>query len=85
MNKRDLTIKIISGQNLPEPSSSEFIKDIIDPYVQVKIFGVKADEKEQKTKFISDNGFNPFWNELEFLEIFFLSIIFFILEILSFK
>ncbi len=63
MNKKDLTIKIISGQNLPEPSSSEFIKDIIDPYVQVKIFGVKADEKEQKTKFISDNGFNPFWNE----------------------
>ena len=62
-NKKIISIKIISGQNLPEPDSSEFLKDIIDPYVQIKIHGVKADESEAKTKFISDNGFNPFWNE----------------------
>ena len=62
-NKKLLNIKIISGQQLPAPSSSEFIKDIIDPYVLINIYGVNADRCEKKTKFINDNGFNPFWNE----------------------
>ena len=36
-NKKVLSIKIISGQNLPTPDAAEIIKDIIDPYVQVSI------------------------------------------------
>uniref|UniRef100_A0A9J2PDM0 Phosphoinositide phospholipase C n=1 Tax=Ascaris lumbricoides TaxID=6252 RepID=A0A9J2PDM0_ASCLU len=56
-----LSIKIISGQYLPKPSPS---KGIIDPYVIVETFGISSDDREYRTKTISNNGFNPRWDEI---------------------
>ena len=47
-------IQIISGQNLPKSKNDK--KDIIDPYVSVKIRGAAADKHKFKTKHIDDNG-----------------------------
>ncbi|KHN85628.1 1-phosphatidylinositol 4,5-bisphosphate phosphodiesterase delta-4 [Toxocara canis] len=55
-----LSIGIISGQYLPKPRPS---KDIIDPYISMEIYGIPADVQKQRSKIISDNGFNPQWNE----------------------
>lgn len=57
-NKVMFYIKIISAQNLIIDG-----KDISDPYVTVKIYGVPSDRAERKTKYVKDNGFNPVWNE----------------------
>ena len=57
-NKVMFYIKIISAQNLMIDG-----KDISDPYVTVKIYGVPSDRAEKKTKYVKDNGFNPVWNE----------------------
>lgn len=62
-NKKRLKIKIISGQQLQFNSHSGLIKDIIDPYVTISVFGVPADRCEQKTTIVNDNGFNPLWNQ----------------------
>ncbi|NXQ99796.1 PLCD4 phosphodiesterase, partial [Sagittarius serpentarius] len=57
-----LTIQVISGQQLPKVANS---KDgaIIDPLVRVEIHGVPADQAHQETKYIENNGFNPYWDE----------------------
>ncbi|NXI71369.1 PLCD4 phosphodiesterase, partial [Anseranas semipalmata] len=57
-----LTIRVISGQQLPKVANS---KDgaIIDPLVRVEIHGVPADQAHQETKYIENNGFNPHWDE----------------------
>ncbi|CAF0759543.1 unnamed protein product [Brachionus calyciflorus] len=60
-NKMKFKIKIISAQNLP--TNSELIKDISDPYVSIKIYGVPIDKNEAKTQTVKDNGLNPIWNE----------------------
>lgn len=57
-----VTIKIISAQFLPKPNRAED-GEVVDPYVSVKIFGHPLDGQKKKTKFISNNGFNPMWNE----------------------
>ncbi|NXL98873.1 PLCD4 phosphodiesterase, partial [Tyrannus savana] len=56
----NLTIQVISGQQLPKVANS---KDIIDPLVRVEIYGVPADQAHQETKYIENNGFNPRWDE----------------------
>ncbi|NWW85571.1 PLCD4 phosphodiesterase, partial [Rhynochetos jubatus] len=57
-----LTIRVISGQQLPKVANS---KDgaVIDPLVRVEIHGVPADQARQETKYIENNGFNPRWDE----------------------
>ncbi len=63
-NKCLLKLKIISGQNLAAgQDDKKLFKDIIDPYVQINIFGVPADRLEERTKTVDDNGYNPLWNE----------------------
>ncbi|XP_062518362.1 1-phosphatidylinositol 4,5-bisphosphate phosphodiesterase eta-2-like isoform X2 [Corticium candelabrum] len=57
-----LTLKIISGQQLPKPKGVEK-GEIIDPYVKVEIAGLPADCSECRTKVVDDNGFNPTWNQ----------------------
>ncbi|KJE88621.1 phospholipase C-eta2 [Capsaspora owczarzaki ATCC 30864] len=57
-----LTIKIISGQQLPKPDR-QTKGEIIDPYVVVEVAGIPADQKTVRTKVIDDNGFNPEWSE----------------------
>uniref|UniRef100_A0A8C4QEF7 Phosphoinositide phospholipase C n=1 Tax=Eptatretus burgeri TaxID=7764 RepID=A0A8C4QEF7_EPTBU len=58
-----LTIKIISGQQLPKCKGSKK-GSIVDPQVTVEVFGVPEDNQEKQTSFIENNGFNPFWNEI---------------------
>ncbi len=63
-NKFLFKLKIISGQNLTTTGlTGKNVKDIIDPYVQINIYGVPADRYEKKTKTVDDNGYNPLWNE----------------------
>ncbi|CAG8725302.1 28395_t:CDS:10, partial [Racocetra persica] len=57
-----LTIEIISGQQLPKPKG-DFINEVIDPFVEVELHIPGADAIKNKTKTISDNGFNPTWKE----------------------
>ena len=68
-----LKITIISGQHIPRPAGED--KEIIDPYVKVRIRGHPDDEVDTdengdknkknrgKTEHVSNNGFNPVWNE----------------------
>jgi len=55
-----LKVRIISGQHLPKVTEKE--SSIVDPYVTLKING-SSDEFSGKTRFIVNNGFNPYWNE----------------------
>uniref|UniRef100_F1L2Y0 Phosphoinositide phospholipase C n=1 Tax=Ascaris suum TaxID=6253 RepID=F1L2Y0_ASCSU len=55
-----LSLGIISGQYLPKPDSS---KDIVDPYISMEIYGIPSDVRKYRSKVVSNNGFNPQWNE----------------------
>ncbi|NXO04883.1 PLCD4 phosphodiesterase, partial [Rhinopomastus cyanomelas] len=57
-----LTIQVISGQQLPKVANSKE-GAIIDPLVRVEIHGVPEDQAHQQTKYIENNGFNPYWGE----------------------
>ena len=56
-----LKVKIISGQYLPKVGESEH--SIIDPYVTIKIMGHSTDTFSSRTRVVTNNGFNPYWNE----------------------
>ena len=45
---------MISAQNLPKVKGDK--KDIVDPYVAIKVHGHPADVQEFKTKVVDDNG-----------------------------
>ncbi|XP_033641885.1 uncharacterized protein LOC117302180 [Asterias rubens] len=62
--KKQLTIHVISGQQLPKPPQSLLGErgEIIDPYVEVEVIGLPVDCAKAQTKTIQDNGFNPFWD-----------------------
>lgn len=49
-----LKIKIISAQNLPKTENDK--KDIVDPYVSIKVVGHPADKFSYKTKVVPNNG-----------------------------
>ena len=51
-----MTLRIISGQQLPKPEKGSKEGEVIDPYVLVQFFGVAQDKAEYRTKFVSDNG-----------------------------
>jgi len=53
-----ITVKLISGHYLPKPGNATK-GEIIDPYVNVIMTGVKEDEKTFVSRTIDDNGFNP--------------------------
>ncbi|XP_056321647.1 1-phosphatidylinositol 4,5-bisphosphate phosphodiesterase delta-4 [Danio aesculapii] len=55
------SVKVISGQQLPKLKQNEW--SIVDPFVRVEIYGVPLDQAKQETKYIDNNGFNPYWNE----------------------
>ncbi|XP_078059738.1 1-phosphatidylinositol 4,5-bisphosphate phosphodiesterase eta-1 [Mustelus asterias] len=63
--KKQLTLKIISGQQLPKPPHSMFGDrgEIIDPFVEVEIIGLPIDCCKEQTRVVDDNGFNPVWEE----------------------
>ncbi|KAI1902200.1 hypothetical protein AGOR_G00042260 [Albula goreensis] len=54
-------VMVISAQQLPKLKKKT--KSIVDPLVRVEIYGVPADTTEKETQSISNNGFNPMWNE----------------------
>nr|XP_039250231.1 uncharacterized protein LOC120327925 isoform X2 [Styela clava] len=60
-----MRLRIISAQQLPKPPDSVLGDrgEIIDPFVEVELFGVQVDCDKQQTSVIDDNGFNPVWNE----------------------
>ena len=49
-----VTIRVISGQNLPKIPQEE--SDIVDPYVTLKVYGHPQDHFKYKTKSVSNNG-----------------------------
>ncbi|XP_023329052.1 1-phosphatidylinositol 4,5-bisphosphate phosphodiesterase zeta-1 [Eurytemora carolleeae] len=57
-----LTIRLISGQHLPNPSDRQ-AGDIIEPFVRIKIVGHPQDCCEWNSKTVPRNGFNPIWDE----------------------
>ncbi|XP_028260976.1 1-phosphatidylinositol 4,5-bisphosphate phosphodiesterase eta-2 [Parambassis ranga] len=63
--KKQLVLKVISGQQLPKPKDSMFGDrgEIIDPFVEVEIIGLPVDCLKQQTRVVDDNGFNPMWEE----------------------
>ncbi|XP_064841651.1 1-phosphatidylinositol 4,5-bisphosphate phosphodiesterase eta-1-like [Oncorhynchus masou masou] len=63
--KKQLVLKIISGQQLPKPPDSMLGDrgEIIDPFVEVEIIGLPVDCCKGQTRVVDDNGFNPVWEE----------------------
>ncbi|XP_024136123.1 1-phosphatidylinositol 4,5-bisphosphate phosphodiesterase delta-1a isoform X2 [Oryzias melastigma] len=61
-NKKTFHVMVISAQQLPKINQDK-AKSIVDPLVKVEIYGVPADNASKETKYITNNGFNPMWNE----------------------
>lgn len=60
-----LKITVLSARHLPKAGGIESTKgSIIDPYVELQLYGVDHEHQVQKTSVINDNGFNPTWNEV---------------------
>ncbi|XP_051895465.1 1-phosphatidylinositol 4,5-bisphosphate phosphodiesterase eta-2a [Pristis pectinata] len=63
--KKQLVLRIISGQQLPKPKDSMLGDrgEIIDPFVEVELIGLAVDCFKEQTRVVDDNGFNPMWEE----------------------
>ncbi|XP_074190346.1 1-phosphatidylinositol 4,5-bisphosphate phosphodiesterase eta-2 isoform X2 [Rhinolophus sinicus] len=63
--KKQLVLRIISGQQLPKPRDSMLGDrgEIIDPFVEVEVIGLPVDCRKEQTRVVDDNGFNPMWEE----------------------
>uniref|UniRef100_A0A8D0LAN2 Phosphoinositide phospholipase C n=1 Tax=Sphenodon punctatus TaxID=8508 RepID=A0A8D0LAN2_SPHPU len=63
--KKQLVLRIISGQQLPKPRDSMLGDrgEIIDPFVEVEVIGLPVDCCKEQTRVVDDNGFNPMWEE----------------------
>ncbi|XP_008575566.1 PREDICTED: 1-phosphatidylinositol 4,5-bisphosphate phosphodiesterase eta-2 [Galeopterus variegatus] len=63
--KKQLALRIISGQQLPKPRDSMLGDrgEIIDPFVEVEVIGLPVDCDKGQTRVVDDNGFNPMWEE----------------------
>ncbi|XP_055984402.1 1-phosphatidylinositol 4,5-bisphosphate phosphodiesterase eta-2 isoform X2 [Sorex fumeus] len=63
--KKQLVLRIISGQQLPKPRDSMLGDrgEIIDPFVEVEVIGLPVDCSKDQTRVVDDNGFNPMWEE----------------------
>ncbi|KAG0004216.1 Phospholipase C [Entomortierella chlamydospora] len=58
----EITLQIISAQQLPRPYEA-VSGDIVDPVCEIELHVPGLPYIKQKTRHISDNGFNPMWNE----------------------
>uniref|UniRef100_A0A2K6N7M9 Phosphoinositide phospholipase C n=1 Tax=Rhinopithecus roxellana TaxID=61622 RepID=A0A2K6N7M9_RHIRO len=56
--KKQLVLRIISGQQLPKPRDSMLGDrgEIIDPFVEVEIIGLPVDCSREQTRVVDDNG-----------------------------
>ncbi|KAG0361956.1 Phospholipase C, partial [Mortierella sp. AD032] len=58
----DVTLEIISAQQLPRPNEAQS-GDVIDPVCEVELLVPGQSSIKYKTRHVSDNGFNPLWQE----------------------
>ncbi|KAF9145806.1 Phospholipase C [Linnemannia schmuckeri] len=58
----DVTLEIISAQQLPRPNEAQS-GDVIDPVCEVEMLVPGQSAIKYKTRHVSDNGFNPLWQE----------------------
>jgi len=58
----DITVKILSGWQLPKVSMT-MKGEVIDPYLNIKLIGIDGDNAHYKTKVVNNNGFHPIWDE----------------------
>eukprot|EP00049_Salpingoeca_infusionum_P011529 m.200566 g.200566 ORF g.200566 m.200566 type:complete len:1108 (+) comp14961_c0_seq1:248-3571(+) len=59
-----LTVRILSGQSMPKPHRAGHDThrgEVVDPYVQVTVHGMKGDNNQARTTTVNDNGLNPIW------------------------
>ncbi|KAI7809218.1 1-phosphatidylinositol 4,5-bisphosphate phosphodiesterase delta-1b isoform X1 [Triplophysa rosa] len=61
LKQKILHVMVISAQQLPKVNERKH--SVVDPLVQVQIYGVPADTTMKQTQYIENNGFNPMWNE----------------------
>ncbi|KAG8521609.1 1-phosphatidylinositol 4,5-bisphosphate phosphodiesterase delta-1, partial [Galemys pyrenaicus] len=61
LNKKQLKIKVITGQQLPKVNKSK--NSIVDPKVTVEIHGMGRDMASHQTPVVTNNGFNPWWDK----------------------
>ncbi|XP_058160593.1 LOW QUALITY PROTEIN: 1-phosphatidylinositol 4,5-bisphosphate phosphodiesterase eta-2 [Dasypus novemcinctus] len=63
--RKQLVLRVISGQQLPKPRDSVLGDrgEIIDPFVEVEVIGLPVDCNKEQTRVVDDNGFNPMWEE----------------------
>jgi len=58
-----VSIKLISGQHLPNTSDRQ-ADEIIQPYVKIRVVGHPCDTFEWCSSVVPRNGFNPRWDEV---------------------
>ncbi|XP_043939324.1 1-phosphatidylinositol 4,5-bisphosphate phosphodiesterase delta-1-like isoform X2 [Protopterus annectens] len=61
MRPKTLHVMVISAQQLPKVNSKK--NSILDPLVVVEVHGVTRDCDKRSTEHVTNNGFNPQWNE----------------------
>ena len=54
-----LGVRILAARHLFRKSG----RGMVSPYIEIEICGADYDNSKFKTKTISDNGFNPVWDE----------------------
>ena len=52
-------MRILAARHLFRKSG----RGMVSPYIEIEICGADYDNSKFKTKTISDNGFNPVWDE----------------------
>ncbi|XP_067824452.1 1-phosphatidylinositol 4,5-bisphosphate phosphodiesterase delta-1a isoform X2 [Heptranchias perlo] len=62
LSQKKLHVMVISAQQLPKSNRMK-ISSVVDPLVTVEVFGVDNDNDKKETEYISNNGFNPMWND----------------------
>ncbi len=55
-----LSVRVLGARHLSRGRSG---RGMVSPFVEVEVCGAEYDNAKVKTKTISDNGFNPFWDE----------------------
>ncbi|XP_042199296.1 1-phosphatidylinositol 4,5-bisphosphate phosphodiesterase delta-3-like isoform X2 [Callorhinchus milii] len=63
LDRRQLVIDVITAQQLPKVNKTKK-NSIVDPQVRVEVHGVPEDNASGKTGYVTNNGFNPVWNEV---------------------
>jgi len=60
LKKRTLRVHVVSAFKLPPEGTGD---DVLDPYVKIEMHGIPGDIHKEKTKTISNNGYNPVWDK----------------------